>query len=111
MWCHSPNKARQARNTKGKPRNNEFEWTREEKKYIYLYVVAQKIESGIMEGVGQTSTSLSTTIPAAAVGSRGRGTPKYIILAALMQNLPIKQGPGFNTVLGHVGVCPASARK
>ena len=46
-----------------------------------------------------------------AVGSRGRGTPKYIILAALMQNWPIKQGPGFNTVLGHVGVAqpqPAS---
>ena len=62
------------------PSNNASKRIREDKREMYLYVVAQKSESGLMEDVGQTSPSLCTATLAVPLDAAPR--EKQNILAS-----------------------------
>ena len=52
MWFPYPNEAQQATHAKEMPSNNASERVMEDKCEMHLYVMAQKIESGLMVDVG-----------------------------------------------------------
>ncbi len=104
MWFPYPTEAQQATHAKEMPSNNASEWVMEDKCGMHLYVVAHKIESGLMVDVGQTSP-LSIPIPAAPLAPAPMEQQNISALRP-KRKMPTRKSR-YNITLHHGGVCPA----